>query len=761
MSRAPFSFTLTNCDRDPVHIPESIQPHGFLLAADAKTGVITHVSQNYPATGPVSALLGQPLAHTLLLDPQAQTLLTEIHQQSEVAPRPIVLQSNWQPQSSLPGSYQLLAHQRNGFVIVEGESTSSHVETGKEDSEHSRSLKPVLLRMTAASSLDELCALVVEETRRLTGFDRVLIYQFDEDWNGSVVAEDRNDVLPSYLRHRFPASDIPKPARDFYHVNRLRMIADATYTPVAIESIGTELPPLDLTHASLRGVSPVHLEYMRNMGTGCSMSVSLMLGGRLWGLLSCHGAASRRLSFEVRNTCDLLGHIFSLQLATREQTRHLARQVELRSILSRLLMGMTLEPDFIVGLNEPDLLRLADAHGAAILRGEEVHRFGRVPAAAPLLELREWLADKYQDGIYTTDRLSSLYPGSAADECFNGGLLAISISPAEKIHAFWFRAEMVQTILWGGDPHQGLSPTENVRLHPRRSFQSWTEIARERSARWEYPEIEAVSGFRRAVIDQVLQVTAEKALMTAELQRMNRELEAFSYTVSHDLRAPFRHVHGFAELLQLEKGEQLDEEGRHYLVRILSAARHAGQLVDTILAFSRMNLSSLNTEDVDLLRVATSEAAKLDALYPSREITWQIDPLPTLPGDSKLLQVALQHLLDNAVKYTARRADGCIRVRSEKSDKAWIISVEDNGVGFDMTYAEKLFGIFQRLHSSEDYPGLGIGLASVKRIIERHGGRVWAKGEIDHGATFYFSLPIHSGQGLSAPPSHVKANPAG
>ncbi|HRE83290.1 MAG TPA: GAF domain-containing protein, partial [Opitutaceae bacterium] len=384
MSRTPYPFTLTNCDRDPVHIPESIQPHGFLLAADARSGAITHVSQNYPTTGSVSALLGQPLAETLSLDPQAHALLTEIFQTSELAPRPIILQSTWQPQGSLSTPYQLIAHQRSGFVIVEGESISSHVEVVKEDAEHSRSLKPVLLHMTAASSLDELCELVVAETRRLTGFDRVLIYQFDEDWNGSVVAEDRNDVLPSYLRHRFPASDIPKPARDFYHINRLRMIADAAYTPVPIESIGTELAPLDLTHASLRGVSPVHLEYMRNMGTGCSMSVSLMMGERLWGLLSCHCASPRRVSFEVRNTCDLLGHIFSLQLATREQARHLTRQVELRSILSRLLRGMTSETDFIVGLNEPDLLRLADSHGAVVVRGEDVHSFGRVPNATAL-----------------------------------------------------------------------------------------------------------------------------------------------------------------------------------------------------------------------------------------------------------------------------------------------------------------------------------------------------------------------------------------
>jgi light-regulated signal transduction histidine kinase (bacteriophytochrome) len=229
---------------------------------------------------------------------------------------------------------------------------------------------------------------------------------------------------------------------------------------------------------------------------------------------------------------------------------------------------------------------------------------------------------------------------------------------------------------------------------------------------------------------------------TAALKASNEELEAFSYSVSHDLRAPLRHVVGFATLLQQHSGAALDERGRRHLSTMVDAASRMGQLIDDLLAFSRMGRASLSCRVVDivsLVREAQTEAM-LDAK--NRTLEWNVHDMPEVYADPALLRPAMVNLLSNAVKYTATRDVARIEVGSVLSAEGeTVVFVRDNGVGFDMQYADKLFGVFQRLHRSEDFSGTGIGLANVRRIIQRHGGRTWADAQVDKGATFYFSLP--------------------
>jgi signal transduction histidine kinase len=230
---------------------------------------------------------------------------------------------------------------------------------------------------------------------------------------------------------------------------------------------------------------------------------------------------------------------------------------------------------------------------------------------------------------------------------------------------------------------------------------------------------------------------------TAELTTVNQELEAFSYSVSHDLRAPVRHISGFVGLLSAHGGSTFDEEGRHYLATIGAAAVRMTRLIDDLLAFSRLGRMAIAKKAVSLDRLVEEARAEV-LLYPSRRaIDWAIHPLPTVRGDPTMLRSVMVNLLSNAVKYTGTRPRASIEVGvATGSDNEVVVFVRDNGVGFDMKYQAKLFGVFQRLHRPDEFEGTGIGLANVRRIIQRHGGRVWADATKDHGATFYFSLPI-------------------
>jgi PAS domain S-box-containing protein len=230
---------------------------------------------------------------------------------------------------------------------------------------------------------------------------------------------------------------------------------------------------------------------------------------------------------------------------------------------------------------------------------------------------------------------------------------------------------------------------------------------------------------------------------TAELAAANRELEAFTYSVSHDLRAPLRHVTGYVQLLAKHAGPALDETSRRYMQTISEAAKRMGNLIDDLLVFSRLGRTAMTEVEVDLEQLVDEARQQLAPETTGRTIQWQIGPLPEIRGDVTLLRSVMVNLLSNAIKYSRYRDPARIEVACQKQNAETVCYVRDNGAGFDMRFSDKLFEAFQRLHSAEEFEGTGIGLASVRRIIQRHGGHTWAEGAVDQGATFYFSLPTN------------------
>jgi len=245
----------------------------------------------------------------------------------------------------------------------------------------------------------------------------------------------------------------------------------------------------------------------------------------------------------------------------------------------------------------------------------------------------------------------------------------------------------------------------------------------------------------RKARDELESVNRKLAERSAALETSNKELEAFAYSVSHDLRAPLRHVSGFAELLRSSAAPSLNEKSNRYLTVVLEESNRMGSLIDDLLAFSRIGRAEAHYSTISLQQIVQEAVAEASQDANSRNIAWSVEALPDWYGDRSMLRLAVINLISNAVKFTGTRSEpkfeiGC----SERKDDQLVLFVRDNGVGFDMKYSNKLFGVFQRLHSQEAFEGTGIGLATVQRIVHRHGGRVWAEGKVEGGATFYFSL---------------------
>jgi light-regulated signal transduction histidine kinase (bacteriophytochrome) len=730
---------LTACEREPIHVPGSIQPHGLLVAISSADRRITRASANIETVLglPPPAIIGRTLEEAV---PLLGSLLKR--ESRDMPEEPGIRFLRTLAVDTLQGEreFDVVTYAPSDEIVLELEAVASRAADGFEGLYPT--LRRFVERLDGAATVDALCRLAAEDVRGITGFDRVLVYRFDEHWNGTVIAEARNEELPSYLDLRFPASDIPAQARELYRRNRLRIIPDAGYRPVPVESARPE--PLDMSHSVLRSVSPVHIQYMHNMGTMASMSISVLRDGQLWGLISCHNRLPLTVSLQARNACDFLAQMFSLQLAGRERASAAEERIHLRRLQSRLLASMAAEERFIEGLvaGADDLLELAGAQGAAVVAGDHCWRLGDTPDEGEVRRLFGWLSANHREDVYVTDSLPAAYPPARAFAERASGLLAISISKMHASYVLWFRPEVVQTVKWGGDPTKPVQAEgSTLRLHPRLSFETWKETVRERSLPWSANAVEAVKELRNSVVGIVLRRAEELASVNDELRRSNKELEAFSYSVSHDLRAPFRHIVGYSELLKRREGERLSDQGRRYVDTIIDSAYMAGTLVDNLLNFSQMGRTALKPRAVDMNALVADVRQGLVMEVGDRAIDWKVGPLDRVVADPTMIRLVVENLVSNAVKYTRPRERAVIEIGSAREPGETVFFVRDNGVGFDMAYVGKLFGVFQRLHRVEEFEGTGIGLANVRRIVERHGGRTWAEGALDKGAAFFFSLP--------------------
>ncbi len=371
-------------------------------------------------------------------------------------------------------------------------------------------------------SVQGLCDAAAEKVRRVAGYDRVMVYRFMADDSGWVVAESREPHLVPFLDLHHPAEDIPAQARALYLRNSLRLIAQIDYDPAPLQPPFNPRNgrPLDMSQATLRDVSPIHREYLRNMGVGASMSISIVIEGRLWGLIACHHYSPRVLPRHLRAVCEIFSGVFSRELEVRERTEQIEANIASRVVLQEIMRNLAPEADYAAGLARlsPSLLEYIPAGGAAIHAGQrggvalvvdhEIRSLGAAPDAALTAALVEWLIGQLDaSGIFATDRLGELWPPGRAMADIGSGVLAISISRAPKDFILWFRPEVIETVSWGGDPTKTLEFGPNGdRLTPRKSFEVWKQDVRGRATLLTPAQRQSrIPDLRVALLDLVVQ----------------------------------------------------------------------------------------------------------------------------------------------------------------------------------------------------------------------------------------------------------------
>ena len=494
---------LTSCDREAIHIPGSIQPHGVLLVVDHQDLAIRQFA------GDTRFLLGVEPGEV------PQLTLFDLFDEQVLLPIVGLLHAPAQTDASSilfgltsrtgPLPLDATIHAQDGVSVIELESARhGAVPTGNPLSQ----VRSMLAVLQSADDVEAFCAAAATQVRAATGFDRVMVYQFLHDGSGKVVAENKVDGLEGFLGLHYPASDIPRQARELYRRNWLRLIPDVDYMPAPLEPRETVRTgqPLDMSRCSLRSVSPIHLEYLRNMGVSATMTMSIVMRDQLWGMIACHNYTPRFVATDLRIACELFAQMFSLHLEARIEADSTQRRIASQRIYEALAVRLPAATEIGTALvaGEVTLLDLIPAGGVAVWLDGKLHTLGETPPADFMTELLAWLNGLDQP-VVDTFQLGAVLPSAIPFAATASGLLAISLSRRRADYVIWFRPEVVRTVTWAGNPHK---PVEvgplGERLTPRKSFKAWREDVRWQSAPWDGVSIEVAHAFRVWLLETVL-----------------------------------------------------------------------------------------------------------------------------------------------------------------------------------------------------------------------------------------------------------------
>ena len=570
MNNNASTVDLTNCDREPIHLLGAIQPIGFLLALSPDL-VIKRVSANAGdflncdslalIDRPLGKLFGDEVLHTLR---NRLSLLDGGGGVERVFG--CTLQANCAP-------FDIALHVSSGFIILEAEPSSD------EHGDATNIVRSMIARLDRAAGTDTFLNEGARLIRALTGYDRVMVYRFADDGSGEVAAEACRAGIGSFKGLHYPASDIPAQARKLYTINLLRVISDVNAIPVPILPAHDGTPPIDLSLSVLRSVSPIHIEYLKNMGVGASMSISIVVDDRLWGLFACHHYEPRTLTFERRSVCELFAQMFSMRLESRERKETVDYERRAREISDQLLGAVASDETL---LNDPDwlgdILRNAiPADGVGVWINSSAAFSGSAPPPAEFRRIIEALGSQENGRVFATDQISTLLPDGGTRGNSVAGLLAIPISRTARDYVVLFRDELIRSVRWGGDPHKPVEYGPNgPRLTPRESFEEWKELVEGRSRPFTRSEIRVAETLRATLIEVVLRMADEA---TMQRQQANERQEVLIAELNHRVRNILGVIRG---LIRQSKPHDDSIESFVALVdgRIHALARAHNQITD-------------------------------------------------------------------------------------------------------------------------------------------------------------------------------------
>lgn len=735
-----FKVDLSNCDKEPIHIPGKVQSHGFLITVDNTSQLISHLSENISSfiTGDARSFLGKPID-----DLEKQLAISALP--LKLAQISILAKSNKGGETLNPFYLELSQKPYNLIVTMSGNGQLMEFEpespgqTLDLQATISRSVSGILL----GKDLDAMLQNAAQEIKNIIRYDRVMIYKFGGDGHGEVVSEAKNEDLEPFLGLHYPASDIPKQARELYKLKLTRIIADVNTESSSILTHKSEDQPLDLTHSELRAVSPIHIQYLKNMGVASSFSISLIAQKELWGLIACHNHTPRFINYKARDASKLIGQILSSALEYKQEEEFVATSAAFNMAANELAGYIDKDDDLAAALTSHNctIRDLTSATGAALFFDHKITRLGITPDKEQINGIVQWLTVNAPGPLYAEHRFPEVFPPAKDYSHVASGILACMLSKEMSEWIIWFKPEQIEQITWAGNPAKPVAEQKDKLsvISPRKSFEKWTQIVKNTSEKWSSTEIGVVVKIREQIIYTINRKANEIRLLNDRLKLAYDELDTFSYTISHDLRSPLSSIRSYSELLSTTN-KSLDEQARKIIDRILFCTDKMNLLIREILNYSKMGKADVEVSPIDMGSLLQEIATEVVNDLQPKNIELLIGDTPPVRGDAVMINQVFTNLVNNAIKYSARSNPAKVKVEGIINNDEIIYSVSDNGVGIDINYYSRVFELFKRMDNVKDFEGTGVGLAIVKRIVEKHGARIWFDSKLGAGTTFYIAF---------------------
>lgn len=694
------SSQLTGCDLEPIHIPGSIQPYGVMLIVD-EAGVIVGYA------GEAGAALGQRLE--TVFGRSAEQVSASL---SDYGVRVI-------GDASLHGAPRdAIAYRSGDHLVVELTEKTADVELDAEFLSQMETLGATLERSTSLPDLSTQAAIIFQE---LTGYGRVMIYQFVDDDAGVVLGEAISDASSSFMNHHFPASDIPRQARALYVRNKVRVIADVHYTPAPVVSASSDLQAIDMSDSMLRSVSPVHIQYLKNMGVAASASMSIVKDGILWGLVACHHHEPRNLSLTTRLACQSVATALARQVKAREESELYRERIRLRAqedvVLSRLGADDSLDEFF--ARSGDSIAALLQADGFAAIQGDDLFCSGQCPDAIDMRAMAEHVRRPAAIKPFVTSSLLTQMPEAAAFADVASGLLAVTMSTEVPTILMWFRAERLQTVKWAGNPHKDIEHQPGDVLSPRASFEAWSESVRGTSRDWSIAEIESASRIVRLMLDA--RNNRRMRLLNKELSTTLKENESLIQQKDFLLREVNHRVQNSLSLVSAFLRMQARDADAE-------VKAHLEQAEHRLMAVGLVHRRLYQDDSVEIIDLSRYLGELVSELQGSLDERWKrhlsLDLAPILIGTDRAVSLGLilNELIINATKYAYGDEPGPIQLLLEQHRNSLRLIVADRGKGHGGKIEGTGFGsrmltaLIQRLGGTIDYednrPGLRVIVAA-------------------------------------------------
>nr|WP_315033075.1 ATP-binding protein [uncultured Chryseobacterium sp.] len=720
------------CHLEKIHLCGKIQDFGYLFVFENNICIAASENQAEIIEVGIEGVFGLELSVALkLLIPDNILNINEINDYISHADKRFVEYIKIKEQK-----YSISIYKYEGKTFIEIERCNEYCLKSTSLNNYAR------LFEESTDSWQVLTSLI----RKVTGFDRAMVYMFLEDSSGQVIAESKNEELTSFLSYRYPEFDIPVQARELYTRFLSRSVENIDG---ALHNILGAFPDqLDLSYCGIRALSPIHLEYLRNAGVYASASFSIIIEGKLWGLVTCQNIMPKHVDLEQRSTCSFLIQ-YAINFYLLNCQRELTGNHKILGVLERDLKAEILVNYDFHNVVEKYALHLKEivlADGIAVRHNDNLTFIEDTPGKIGIEIIDTFLSKGDKEILFSTDKFDYNL-SKIPDQIGFPGVVRINLLPGHQWFLYLFRKENIVEEIWAGKPEKGSFKNRGGRSFypsPRSSFEKWKQMSKGKSAPWKIKEIAFLERIVNVIQQAIAQRGGEIFNLNKELIRSNNALDTFGYTLTHDLKNPLAMIKLSADMMM--KREK-DKNSIMYKLanNIIDSSKLMTEMMDRINELSQSNYINFEFEMINPQKMIIEILENCKKQYGNEKLKFILGDTITIPAERTLLYQMFLNLIGNAVKYSSKKKNPVVEIRSYRENLSVVYEIRDNGIGIDLSNGANIFNIFSRMPNTKNFEGIGIGLSIVKRIADRLGARILVDSEINIGTHFkieFMDVPL-------------------